>query len=322
MKNLLIATLRLLTILCLLGVLALSVAGYLGTLHRRLELVSHFKLQYLAIAILCLPMLLALRAWRWAAVALLAVALNAAVVLPWFWAASSASVGEPDAPADVRLLLVNVNAANPDYAALLSLIEREKADLILVQEASDGWREALAALAGSHPFTRFVVNRDNAGIALYSRFPVEEMPSSADDYGFPVLLATVKIEEAAVTLISIHPPPPGAEEFLQQRNEQLARVATLASQAAQPVLVAGDLNISLWSPYYTRFAEQSGLRAARRGFGVLPTWPTHLPLLMLPLDHCLVSQEFAVMDCRTGSHIGSDHLPLLVDLRLSQAPEP
>jgi endonuclease/exonuclease/phosphatase (EEP) superfamily protein YafD len=213
------------------------------------------------------------------------------------------------------LLHTNVNAANTNYSALLQLVEMENPDLLIVQEASEGWLNALEPLSRSHPYSRFVSNRDNAGIALFSRFPVEEFDAaSADFMDFPSLAVRLSVGDGKLALISLHPPPPGTDEFLWERNRQLVKVAEFVKQLPHPVIVAGDLNISVWSPYYSEFVKQSGLVSARKGFGVLPTWPTHNRFIRIPIDHCLVSRELQVNDCRTGKEIGSDHLPLLTDI--------
>jgi endonuclease/exonuclease/phosphatase family metal-dependent hydrolase len=36
--------------------------------------------------------------------------------------------------------------------------------------------------------------------------------------------------------------------------------------------------------------------------------------LMIPIDHCLVSSDIRVITLRTGRNIGSDHLPIIVDM--------
>jgi endonuclease/exonuclease/phosphatase family metal-dependent hydrolase len=68
-----------------------------------------------------------------------------------------------------------------------------------------------------------------------------------------------------------------------------------------------------------RDREGAAVRSRRKRFiGLLPSWPTFLffKCLMLPLDHCLVSHDIRVADARTGEPIGSDHLPLIVEIEL------
>jgi endonuclease/exonuclease/phosphatase (EEP) superfamily protein YafD len=311
MKKNLLLVFRLLAILTLLIVSLLSLIGYCGTWQRYFELASHFKLQYLEIALICLLALLIMRAWRWASVALICAALNAAVIIPWFYPLSQQS----DSRHDLRLLLANVNAGNTNYPALIDLITAESPDIIIVQEAGDAWLQALEQLAGAYPFTRFVANRDHAGISIRSRFPFE--PIADDSFGeidFPLIAARIKLDNLSFSLITLHPPPPITDAFFNERNRQLGEVAQLVRQVPQPAVVAGDLNISLWSPYYKKFCEQSGLKVVRQGFGILPTYPTHNRLMMIPIDHCLVTPDLEVTNCRIGKDVSSDHLPIIVDL--------
>jgi endonuclease/exonuclease/phosphatase (EEP) superfamily protein YafD len=79
-------------------------------------------------------------------------------------------------------------------------------------------------------------------------------------------------------------------------------------------VVAGDLNMSPWSPFFRRFMKKSGLKDSEDSFGFQPTWPTYQPILYLPLDHVLVSRDIAIVDRRIGAKVGSDHLPVVVDL--------
>ena len=61
--------------------------------------------------------------------------------------------------------------------------------------------------------------------------------------------------------------------------------------------------------------------------GLAPTWPVLQPFgssvcrlcfPQLPLDHVLVGTGIGVLATRVGPPLGSDHLPLIVDLALPQ----
>ena len=302
----------------LLCVLALSAAGFFGALHRWPELASHFKVQYLFASAACALLLALLRRWRWALAALACVLLNAALVLPLYLPAPGGA-GANARPRPVKLLLANVNAANADYAALLGVARAESPDVVVLQEATPQWAAATAALRESLPHAHVEARPDTFGIVVYSRFPLERAETVyLGAARVPAVVARVRADGAAFSLVTAHvyPPLPG---WYDGRNEQLEDLAALAARAERPVLLAGDLNASPWSPYFKKFEHASGLKNARRGFGVLPTWPTYRPALYVPIDHCLVSPEIKVTRFSTGAQIGSDHLPVVVAVEI---PEP
>jgi endonuclease/exonuclease/phosphatase (EEP) superfamily protein YafD len=78
----------------------------------------------------------------------------------------------------------------------------------------------------------------------------------------------------------------------------------------------GDLNATPWSRPFRRFVGRSGLCDSRAGFGVQASFPAASALLRIPIDHVLVSCVIGVRNRRIGRDVGSDHLPVIVDLVL------
>ena len=105
-------------------------------------------------------------------------------------------------------------------------------------------------------------------------------------------------------------------QFYSDRNEQLAFIAELFEGREGTQVLVGDLNASMWDINYRALEDETGLRNARTGFGIVPTWPTFMPFAMIPIDHILVSDDVSVVELRSGPRIGSDHLPLIVTIAL------
>ena len=78
----------------------------------------------------------------------------------------------------------------------------------------------------------------------------------------------------------------------------------------------GDYNATPWSRPFWRFVDRSGLCDSRAGFGVQASFPAMSAVLRIPIDHVLVSCSIGVRDRRIGRDVGSDHLPVIVDLVL------
>ena len=64
-------------------------------------------------------------------------------------------------------------------------------------------------------------------------------------------------------------------------------------------------------------ARQTGLVDSSRGRGLQSTGPVRPLGLRIPIDHCLVSAGVVVHDKQIGPDVGSDHLPLMVDLAVA-----
>jgi vancomycin resistance protein VanJ len=85
----------------------------------------------------------------------------------------------------------------------------------------------------------------------------------------------------------------------------------LASQQSKPVIIAGDLNATLWSPSLTPLMRSRWQWP--EGSGITYTWPTFAPPFAIQIDHILTKGAKAGR-YKVLPSIGSDHLPVRADL--------
>lgn len=306
------------TQLILVSVSLLSVVGRLGSLSKYAELASHFKIQYLIGATVCLLSFLYYREPIWASAAALGVAINVAAVAPWYFGGRKSN-GDRSARRRVKLALANVNHESVAHEAFISFARKHSPDVLIVQELNEVWRKSLGSLQGIYPFIEEYPRAGGSGMALYSRFRFERLSVVfPEGEARPVILTRIDVDGVSVSLLSLHPRTPIRDDHFQLRNGMLSAAADCLRNLSGPKICVGDLNITPWSPNYLSFVEQTGLVNVRKGFGLLPSWPTFLffKWLMIPLDHCLISEDIHVADAMTGEPIGSDHLPLIVELDL------
>jgi endonuclease/exonuclease/phosphatase (EEP) superfamily protein YafD len=286
------------------------------------ELFSHFQVQYLVAAVVCAVVLAGLGRWRWC-IAAAGCALVAATAVGPFQSslggggAAHATPG-PEGDETLRLLLANVLVGNRQHDRVLDLVAEADADVLVFQEVNDRWMEALAELEGDYPYTVGMARQDAFGIVVFSRLPLQDAECrSLGEAGRPSTVMDLTLDGTPVTIVATHPRHPLSPRSFAQRNDQLGAVGALARDRTRPLILIGDLNVTMWSPWSRRLCAGAQLTNARRGFGVMPSWPTFLPPIMrLPIDHCLVSDELVVTGCRLGPAIGSDHRPLIVDVAI------
>lgn len=298
------------------GALAATMAGFLARVWWVFELATHFR-PHLAVALgaLLVVWMIRRRGWLAAGCALFA-GINAFPVMLFLWPAASS---EHVAGAQLRLVAVNVHTANPHTKKVLEFLQAANADVVLLMELDGRWVEALKPLKATHPHSVFGAREDNFGIALVSRLPMTNCNIiEFGDAGVPSIDAVVLVGDQRFHLLGTHPLPPGSTEYARMRNEQYRLIANHVRRHEQPTVVIGDLNATPWSPFFAGLLRESGLVSTSQGRGLFGSWPARLPFGRIPLDHCLVSPSIQVVNKRLGPHIGSDHLPIVVDLQLPQ----
>jgi endonuclease/exonuclease/phosphatase (EEP) superfamily protein YafD len=284
------------------------------------ELTSHFRPHLAAAGLAAALLALTMRRRLASAAALAAMIVNVAPVLPYLipLAVHAASPGER-----LVLLVHNLHNVGTDLALLESLLDRESPDVIVLTELPRD-RSRLLDLMASRYAHRFVdEGRFTLSVAVFSRWRIQDAHIDRRVGAWaPVTSLSVCAPEIAsspascLSLVALHAAWPLAARG-QVRAAQLAIAAQFAAESpTRRVALAGDLNLTPWSPDFATLLAAGGLRDSARGHGLVATWFSRLPVIGLPIDHVLVGERVDVISRRVGPDLGSDHLPLITELAL------
>ena len=295
---------------------AATVAAFFATAGWPVELFSHFAVQYAAVSIVSLVYFALRRSWWVAFAALVLLAINGSPLWPYYQAIPKAN--GPSGSRELRILVLNLNIANGSGESVRQLIEHENPDVMLFHEVSTTWARVLEPIRATHSYVIGEPSDSIFGILLMSRLPIRQ--SRVLRLG-PRERAAIQAticgdrDDRCLTIIGAHPPPPLAADWSAERDMLLLQAARIAKQTANgPVVLAGDFNVTPWSPVFPDILADSNLRDSALGFGIHSTWLSRLLPFGLPIDHILVSPDINVMSRHVGPYVGSDHFPVVADL--------
>ena len=328
------------------GLILISLAGYLGKLHLYLELAAHFKWQYLTLSLcpFCFFLLQFCFNYRQKLQKKLqklglilsgfCLVINLGEIIPWYF--PHHWFNQDIQGQEFRVLLSNMDKYKDNSTAAIALIQKERPDIVVFVEVGTAIAAKLkAGLTDILPYSFDYIEtgflpafwlgdrdlgeetRFRDGTLILSRISLENPQVKSLGGGRKSLLANLQISGQLISLIAVHPSKATGQIYFEERNRQLEAIADYAATLKNPVILIGDMNVTMWSPYYRDLIKKTQLQNVRAGFGILPTWPTFQPLLYIPIDHCLVSPDFQVLKVRRGPAIGSDHFPLITDLILA-----
>lgn len=302
---------------CIAGVSLLPLGARLWWV---LDLTTHFRLQYLVLTVAALVLVVLRRLWLPAAALVAVGAVSVWPVLPYANANAATAVAAPDAQR-VTLASINVSYRQFSYRRLLEILAETSPDLVLIVEFTPHAAEVLAPLDERYPHSYKLPAEGPYGIAVWSRYELDT-PTTVTLGRVPAIDARVRTPRGTFTFVGVHLSAPTTPRRATQRNDELALLAAHRGTIEGPVVVAGDFNITPYSPFYGDWLTASALTDSRRGRTLSPSWPTMLPLLGIPIDHVAVSSDFAILRHRRLPNFGSDHYGVLTDLALHAATPP
>lgn len=307
-----------------------TILGFAGSLWWVCELLDHPRPQYCLILVAALVVGgISRRAWCF--VWCVPLLLNLALIVPLFFpSAQGFHLGHasPTPSTTLRILHTNLDHDNQNTSQAIQYIESQNVDLVLLQEVTSRWLTTLKSDLSRYRVVKSLPLENSHGLAMLLPVkpskPIEvvaaqiiDLPAHSDQ---PLLDTTLRLGGREVEILSIsiiRPRNSGTSAFQEVEFDAAAKWSLRQQQEnRREVVVIGDFNTTPWSRRFRKFLHDSNLRNSQRGFGLQPTWKADLPsVLMIAIDHCLHSKSITTLNRATGPNIGSDHLPLVVELR-------
>ncbi len=298
--------------IALVGLLVSTMLGFLGGFNWFLDLFSHFRAQYLLLGLLFVIPAFLLKSRDLVLASLLIILINGVFVLPVYGQRTSIQN-----TGGIKVLSFNVNHDGVSANTLSTMVRDNEADVLILAEVGKDTVFRVGDELGYKAHFAARRQRDTFGVGMLSRLPNFEMETK--DFGGDDLLsieATFKgTDDKVCTLIAAHTFLPLTADGSLLRNRQLRAIAEYAG-SKDCFITMGDLNITPWSPIFSEVLKTGGLRDSRVGFGIHQSWPTFLPSFMrIPIDHALVSSNIDITFRGVLDSVGSDHLPLFINLQ-------
>jgi vancomycin resistance protein VanJ len=276
-------------------------------------------------AFLLLPVTLALRRWIPAGMVSMGV-----VLFVWLYGGLFLPpLDHPNGSEMLTVMTYNVadGLASPDN--LVAAIRGADADIVALEELGEEQAMVITQdLRDLYPY-QALYGCGIPGKGLLSRYPiVDQELFYLQAERLPYLRAVIAVDELGepgeiveLTVIVVHPPPPGIgpRGYTQHpfAAPEIASVTRMAREG-EPSIVMGDFNLVDQDDNY-RLLKEAGLRDAFRvaGWGLGATWPAGGVGPLWPVvrvDYVWYTPQFHATRALVGPDAGSDHLPVLAEL--------
>jgi endonuclease/exonuclease/phosphatase (EEP) superfamily protein YafD len=205
------------------------------------------------------------------------------------------------------------------------LIERQilqyKPDVLALEDYTPFAESAIEIAAGNmYPYRHFYFNYLQ-GLAIYSRLPFAETPTTTFTITRRQIRAVILFEGRAIVIYVEHPYSPRSMRRILNNRLATSDLAGQVNRDKFPVIAAGDFNFTDTTPneaVLKRVGLSDAFESAGHGRGstwpMEPKWKQWLPGVRI--DHIFFSRQLDCTWFAVGQYDGSDHLPIVADIAI------
>ncbi len=217
---------------------------------------------------------------------------------------------------EISIFQYNLLFSNPNIPKLVEvMLSRLEHDVLVFQEVTGAHQETLAPLEFAYPFVY-----QQKDIRVFSRLPLEKVSYSKHN-AFLELIGQTSRAQTPFHLFAIHSTAPINAQAWKKRNQLLIGAAKqIAKAPMQHKILVGDMNITSYSKWFQKLINLSGLQNNQNQPLMKPSWSPldNQPIwASLRIDHLLTSPSVQVLEQHIGNDFGSDHLPIITRLQLT-----
>ena len=254
-----------------------------------------------------------------------------AIVLVSVVAAAAGCDNRPAAPTSwgvpartIRFASYNTFKSQRGRDKVLADIRSKSPDIVFLQEVPGELADETARQLGMQCAFRKHVNLPSEGIAIYSRWPLQNVAAIVDNPGRTCgLFADMQIEGRSFTVATVHLQATSNASIGnvlwsdRMRGEEIALIRkTWHDRGSHPIIIAGDFN---QIPVGSNYASMtSGLKDALNWIGK-PSPTLGEGNVRLRVDYFLCSKEWRPLDGGVVTSDASDHDMIWLDARGADA---
>ncbi len=302
-----------------------SLLGELGSYWWVFDLFSHWRTLYLVAGLILVALAVIFKNRKWAFTAatvlvchIIVVAASVAI-FPQHAAGTQqhTQVTAQAQEASLRVAFANTYWRNPDMAQVAQAVYEMNPDIVFMEELQPEQFVEIQALLPEYTYALHAPVDYAFDMGVFSKLPVQSEKIHFFMPEVPLIEIVIQKNGKNVHLLGVHPHSPVSAQFSKDRNSYLQDLFHYVNNSQDTMIMGGDFNISQFSPILRDLVKDSRLVDTQKDFPLTGTWPTQLPTwAAIPIDQVFVTPDVQVENRYRGTFTGSDHWPIVVEVRL------